>query len=136
MQTDAGRTKVLIVDDEPAVADTLALVFRTSGYDVKVAYSAEQAIETIAVWAPGLALVDVMLPGMNGIDLAVVLKDNYPGCRSLLFSGCQQAGELLEEAARKGHQFDIMAKPTHPAELLERVKNLLTAGYERPKLIS
>jgi DNA-binding response OmpR family regulator len=131
VEVNAGRTKVLIVDDEPPVADTLAMVFRINRYEVQVAYSAEQAIETIAVWEPRLALVDVMLPGMNGIDFAVVLRDNRPDCQTLLFSGSESTGALLEEAAKRGHRFDILAKPVHPVEMLEAVRNLLTPGPRR-----
>ena len=131
MQANSGGTRVLVVDDEHAVANTLAIVFRMNGYDVQVAYSAEQAIEIIAVWEPRMALLDVMLPGMNGIDFAVVLRDNHPDCQTLLFSGCESAGTLLEEAAKRGYRFDILAKPTHPTEMLEAVKNLLAPGPRR-----
>lgn len=121
-----GRLKVLILDDEPPVADTLAIVFRINGYEVQVAYSAEQAIETIAVWEPNLAVIDVMLPAMNGIDFAIVLKANHPNCEVLLFSGYESTGALLEEAAKKGHVFEIVAKPVHPVEILDAVESLLT----------
>lgn len=127
MQVAGRGTKVLVVDDEPPVSDTLALIFRKHGYEVRVAYSAEQAIETIAAWDPDLALVDVMLPGMNGIDFAIVLKDNRPACQLLLFSGYESTGALLEEAAKKGHKFEILAKPMHPVQILETVKDLLAA---------
>lgn len=118
-------SRVLIVDDDEAIADTLAVIFRMNGYESRAAYSAETAIETIAVWAPDLALVDVMLPGMNGIDFAIVLKANHIACQPLLISGSESTGALLEEAARKGHMFDILAKPIHPTFILERVKGLL-----------
>src|SRR5580698_11558316 len=78
--------RVLIVDDEPPIADTLALILRARGYEVRAVYSAEDAIETIAVWSPQLAIVDVMLPMMNGIDFSIVLKANHPGCEILLFT--------------------------------------------------
>ncbi|HEX4065759.1 MAG TPA: response regulator [Acidobacteriaceae bacterium] len=120
-----GRTKVLIVDDEPAVADTLAMVFRINGYEVQVAYSAEDGIETIAAWEPNLAVIDVMLPGMNGIDFAIVLKENRSHCEVLLFSGYESTGPLLEAAAKKGYVFEIVAKPMHPVEILDVVESLL-----------
>ncbi|HTV82566.1 MAG TPA: response regulator [Acidobacteriaceae bacterium] len=132
MQGKADGTIVLIVDDEHAVADSLAMVFRINGYEVQVAYSAEEAIECIALLEPNLALVDVMLPGMNGIDFAVILKDNYPDCQLVLFSGSESAGTLLQEAAKRGYWFDILAKPTHPVELLETVRRLL-AGASRTR---
>lgn len=123
-----ATAKLLIVDDEPPIADTLAAIFRMHGYEVCVAYSAEEAIETIAEVEPNLALVDVMLPGMNGIDFGIVVRDNRPACQVLLFSGHESTEMLLEEAARKGHRFDILAKPVHPTQILETVKSLLASA--------
>lgn len=122
--------RILIVDDEVAIADTLALIFRTQHYDARVAYSAEQAIEVISEWRPDLAIIDVMLPGMNGIDLAIVTKANYGGCQVILFSGHSNTALLLEEAGRKGHQFEVLAKPVHPALMLERAASLLSIPDE------
>lgn len=119
------RAQVLILDDEKTITDTLAVIFRMNGYAVQVAYSAEEGIERIAEWRPDLALLDVMLPGMNGIDFARVVRDNHPECQILLFSGSQTTGGLLEEAARQGQIFDILPKPLHPSQVLERVKMLL-----------
>ena len=118
---------VLIVDDDQAITDTLAVIFRMHGYNARVAYSAEEAIESIAGCVPDMALIDFNLPGMNGIDLAIVLKANHPECHILLVSGHERTHVLLEEAARKGYIFDIMAKPIHPTFILERVKALLSA---------
>jgi DNA-binding response OmpR family regulator len=126
MPGPAPNTTVLIVDDEQAIADTLAAIFRIHGYAAHVAYSAEQAIDQIACCAPDLAILDVNLPGMNGIDLAIVLKSNHPHCHLLLVSGHDSTSGLLEEAARRGHMFDIVAKPLHPNVILERVKCLIS----------
>jgi len=125
MQGAVNGGRVLILDDERMVADTLALVFQMNRYEVKTAYSAEEAIETIAGWSPDLALIDVVLPGMNGLTFAQVIQDNHPGCQVLLFSGSQSTTGLLEEAARHGRIFDILPKPLHPVHVLERVKTLL-----------
>lgn len=122
---------ILIVDDEQNIADTLALIFSKNGYHARVAYSAEQAIEIIAEWQPDLAILDVMLPRMNGIDLAIVLKQNYPCCHLLLFSGHHSTQDLLEEASKKGHVFDILAKPVHPAFMLDTVCDMLSAHPKR-----
>jgi CheY-like chemotaxis protein len=84
----------------------------------------------IAEWRPDLAILDVMLPKMNGIDLAIVIKANYPGCHVLLFSGHANTAMLLEEAGRKGYQFEVLAKPVHPSLMLERASCLLAAPDE------
>ena len=122
--------KILIVEDEISIADTLALILSTRGYQVQVAYTAERAIEIIAGWAPDVAIVDVMLPLMNGIDFSIVLKANYPACSIMLFSGQPDTGALLEEALKKGHRFEILAKPLHPALLLDTVENLFSARQQ------
>jgi DNA-binding response OmpR family regulator len=121
---------ILIVEDEASIADTLAVILTTRGYAVQVAYSAEKAIEIIAAWRPDLAIVDVMLPHMNGIDFSIILKDNYPACRIILFSGQPETGALLEEALKKGHTFEILAKPLHPTFVLARVEDLLSTTQE------
>jgi DNA-binding NtrC family response regulator len=119
-----GR-RILIVDDEPEVTDSLATIFVKHEYDVRVGHSAEAAIEVIAVWQPDLAIVDVMLPQMNGIELAMVIRDSHPNCRVVLFSGQQTSQSLLEEAAKKGNLFEILAKPVHPMFLLDYVSSRL-----------
>lgn len=122
--------RILIVDDESSIADTLALIFQMQRYETRVAYSAERAIELLGEWRPNLAVLDVILPQMNGIDLALVIKANYPDCHVLLFSGHANTAMLLEEAIRKGHQFEIMAKPVYPDVMLERASELLAKPDE------
>ena len=130
MLSYAGRRRILVVDDETSIADTLALILSTRGYELKVAYSAEQAIEILSQWSPDLAIMDVMLPQMNGIDLAIVIKANYPGCRIILFSGQPDTSKLLDEALKKGHRFDILAKPIHPGFILDTVSDMFSTGQE------
>jgi len=120
----AGR-RILILDDESSIAETLEMIFRGCGYETRVAYSAEQAIDIIAVWQPDLAIVDVMLPHMNGIEFGTVLKSNYPDCQVLLVSGHPGTAELLEVAREKQYNFEILAKPLHPALILDLVSTLL-----------
>jgi DNA-binding NtrC family response regulator len=127
---DGGR-RILIVDDEPEVTDSLAAILTRHDYEVRVASNAEGAVETVAAWAPDLAIVDVVLPQMNGIELAMVIRDSHPYCRVVLFSGQQTTQSLLEEAAKKGNLFEILAKPVHPMFMLDYVSSRL-AGRTRP----
>jgi DNA-binding NtrC family response regulator len=122
--------RILIVDDEKAIADTLAMVLSTRNYEARVAYSAEDAIEILAAWQPEVAILDVILPRMNGIDLAIVVRENYPQCNVLLFSGQPDASLILEEALKKGHAFEILAKPVPPQLMLEAISGLLGSGPE------
>jgi DNA-binding NtrC family response regulator len=120
-----GSGRILIVDDEAMVADSLKLIFSSQGYDVRAAYSAEEAIEVLAEWRPDLAVIDVMLPKMNGIELAGIVESNYAACRVLLISGHPATAELLNEAKSHGISYDVLAKPLHPTFILDTVSHLI-----------
>lgn len=68
---------------------------------------------------PGLSITDVMMPQLNGIDLGAQFKAIYPGCRILLLSGQIATGGLMDDARKKGHNFQLLAKPIHPKDLLD-----------------
>ena len=110
--------RILIVDDERVIADTLAAILRRSGYEATACYDAESAIAHCASVIPDLVITDVIMPGMSGVELAVVVSERYPGCKVLLFSGMANAADLLEGARERGHNFTLLGKPIHPSELL------------------
>jgi CheY-like chemotaxis protein len=122
-----GKVNVLIVDDEPSVTKTLTLVFSNAGYEARSVESAEQALALMKTegWTPQLAIIDVHLPGMNGIDLAIMLKAQYPEVRMTLFSGRAETTHLLEEARRQGHLLNVLPKPVHPTVFLGMAARLL-----------
>ena len=123
----AGERKILIVEDEKVVADTLGQILAANGYEIRVVYSAEDAVLLVANWRPDVAILDVMLPKMNGIELALVLKESFPECQSLLFSGQPSVEVLMQKAMNEGHQFEILAKPVHPTVMLDAISTLLCA---------
>jgi DNA-binding NtrC family response regulator len=131
---EVGKQKrVLIVDDERLITDTLVTIFSQRGYESKDVYSAEQALLVMEDWLPALVIIDVLLPAMNGIDLAIRIKSQWPECQLSLFSGQAATGDLLETAMRNGHRFDVVVKPVHPSELLGMAGRLL---HEEPGFIS
>jgi CheY-like chemotaxis protein len=129
MSPNSAPQKILIVDDEAAVADSLHLILSGRGYEARAVYSAEQAIELLAQWQPNLAIIDVMLPQMNGIQLAAILRGNYPACRILLISGHPGTSELLTAAGQQGTSFEVLAKPLHPTFILDTVSDLLPHNH-------
>lgn len=118
-------TKILIVDDETRIADTLALIFRHEGYAVDVAYNAEAALSCMAANPPSLVVTDVVMPGLDGIELAKIIRTSYPDCQVLLFSGNADTQGILNNAAAEGHAFEVLAKPVPPPQLLAKVAALL-----------
>jgi DNA-binding response OmpR family regulator len=120
-ESTARRKRVLVVDDERIIADTLATIFRKAGYEAAPAYDGSSALSQCASFRPDLVISDVVMPGMNGIEMAILVKQRYPACKILMFSGQASTANLLEEARHRGYDFEILAKPVHPAELLARV---------------
>src|ERR1700729_2398526 len=87
MSVPEPKSRILIVDDDVSVAESLGLIFEGRGYDVRRAYSAEDAIDLVAEWQPDAAILDVMLPRMSGIELARAMGTAIPTCPVLLVSG-------------------------------------------------
>jgi len=133
MPGKVGEERILIVEDEKLVADTLAQILSTHGYDTRVVYTAEAAISILPQWTPNLAILDVMLPKMNGIELALALKKILGSCHILLFSGQPSVDALVQKARNEGHEFDILAKPVHPSVMLEAISTLLRPDTPPPQ---
>lgn len=116
------RPKVLVVDDEQVIADTLAKILDIHGYDASAVYSGLAAIDSARSLRPDLIISDVIMNDMDGISAAIRIRDFLPECKILLFSGQAATADLLENARSQGHDFEILAKPVHPTELLAKLK--------------
>lgn len=117
------KPSVLVIDDDPSNADTLAMVLNVSGFQATAAYTGERGVELAQQRPFDHLITDVMMTGMNGIDAAIAIRQVLPNCRILLISGVGHTTDLLAIAAAKGHVFDILAKPVHPTILLEQMRN-------------
>ena len=85
-------------------------------------YSGENAIETIDAFQPNMLISDVIMTGMTGIEAAIQIREKLPACKILLFSGQAATADLLEKARSQGHEFEILAKPVHPTDLLAKLR--------------
>lgn len=128
MSTEVRKQRILVVEDELVVADTLRMILSSNGYETCVFYSAEAALDNLSRWSPDLAILDVMLPNMNGINLAMALKERFSECHILLISGQPSVDTLLQDSRSRGHDFEILAKPVPPNEMLETITNLLSSN--------
>ena len=128
LMTDAPRLQtILVVDDEPLIADTLVAILRSKKYAASAAYSGADAMKFAELIPPDILLTDVMMPGMNGIDLAVAVKALSPDCAVLLFSGHAHLSHLLDDPRCAVHDFPLLSKPIHPDELLRHINSLTGA---------
>ncbi len=122
------KPRVLIVDDERVIADTLSIILSKSGFEVMTAYDGSDALALATKAAPDLLISDVVMPEMSGIDLAITLTHMIPACKILLFSGQAATSDLLAKARTDGHDFTTLTKPIHPTDMLQRVRECLATG--------
>jgi len=114
-----SKLRSLIVDDEHLIADTLAQILNLFGYEASAVYNPDEALEQFETILFDAVIADVIMRGyMSGIDLAIELSTLAPACKVLLMSGNTATTEFLNLAKDKGHDFAVMAKPVHPAEIL------------------
>lgn len=114
---------VLVVDDEPSIANTLGAILRHEGFTVAVAHNAADALQHCNGTCPDAVISDVVMPGMDGIAMAIHIRRQYPSCQILLFSGMAASNDLLQEARRQGYDFELLAKPIHPRELIRKLQD-------------
>src|ERR1700761_7841943 len=115
---------VFILDDEPLILSTLVLILDRAGFGARAFASPLKAIEAAEIQTPDILITDVLLPEMNGIDLAIHFEKHFPECKILLISGQVATGDLLEASYAQGRRFDVLPKPFHPVDLLATLDRL------------
>lgn len=115
------RKRVLVVDDETIVADTVADILNRNGYKAVPVYGGKEALREARAMCPDIVLCDILMPDLNGLEAAKALQQTCPAARIILFSGQAASSNLLERAGAQGHQFEVLAKPIHPRELLRKL---------------
>jgi DNA-binding NtrC family response regulator len=115
-------TRIFVVDDETVIAATLAMILKTSGFDARSFTNPLEALSVADVEPPQLLITDVVMPEMLGTDLAIEMKRRCPDCKILLFSGQAATSDLLAKARTEGHEFNLLTKPVHPADLLREIR--------------
>jgi DNA-binding NtrC family response regulator len=117
-----GRV-VFVVDDETIIAKTLAMILSNAGFKAVAFDDPLDALEAAKTSVPNLLITDVVMPKMTGIVLAIQFRHAYPESKVLLFSGQASTADMLEKAHQEGYDFDILAKPIHPADLLAKLRD-------------
>ena len=117
------KSRVLVADDEQVIANTLAIILNQAGFEARAVYSGEKALEMLESFQPNMLISDVIMTGMTGIEAAIETRARMPNCKVLLFSGQAATADLLEKARAQGHEFEILAKPVHPTDLLHKLRS-------------
>lgn len=113
---------IYVVDDEEVITWTLAKILNAAGFDAKGFCDPLEALEAARSIAPTILLTDVMMPGLNGIDLAIRVRELCPECRIILASGnyATLSDTLLDTAIQSG--FAMLHKPLHPSAIISAVR--------------
>jgi DNA-binding NtrC family response regulator len=114
--------RVFIVDDEHLIAQTLAIVLEQAGLKAIAFTSPQDAIATAKECPPDLLVSDIDMQEMNGVDLALRLRQSHPKCRVILFSGHTQVETFLAPNRAYISDFEVFTKPVHPKDLLRAIR--------------
>ncbi|MEE8637610.1 MAG: response regulator [Candidatus Margulisiibacteriota bacterium] len=116
---------VLVVDDEPSVVEVVKDLLRNAGYNVIFAFNSEQALANAVKEKPDLAVLDVMMPGMNGFELGYKLKTNSATQgMPIVYLTILKEQKDRDEAKKIGAE-DFISKPFDPKALLETIEKII-----------
>jgi DNA-binding NtrC family response regulator len=113
---------ILIVDDEPQVAEVLAKSLEREGHSAQIANSGEEALRMLGMHEPDALFLDVSMPGMNGLDVLSQVKRMRPSLPVVVITGHATADEVAE--VKRLGAVDVIAKPaplTHYQQALRRL---------------
>jgi len=119
----APKLRILVVDDEPTIADTLVEILNGEGFEAIAASTGDSALGSAEAFMPDVVISDVVMPGLNGVELGIQLRQRLPKCRIILFSGQTATSDLLREARARGHEFEIVPKPVKPQTLISIIRH-------------
>lgn len=117
------ETKILVVDDDPASCKLVKMALECEGYQALVASSGKEAIKEMSDWRPHLVLLDVSMPGLNGIDTLKYLRARNDYVSTLFVSGKSDVDDVVRGLDAGAD--DYIRKPFDAKELLSRVRTQL-----------
>ena len=123
--TTSGRARILIVEDEPRIAEFLSRGLASEGADTAVAATGHDALARVADFEPSLVLLDLALPGIDGLEVLRRLAEQRPGLPVVILSARRDLATRL--AGLRAGARDYVTKPFSFDELLERVRIQLRA---------
>jgi two-component system cell cycle sensor histidine kinase/response regulator CckA len=115
--------KILIVDDEPRMCDSLKVLLTNEGYETQTGYSGQEALACLAKCDIDLALLDIVMPDMNGLQIMDHIKKQNLDTFVIVITGHASVDSAIESLRRGA--YDYLRKPFEFDELLKRVKNAL-----------
>jgi len=115
---------ILVVDDDQSTAITLKNILARQGHAVSTASSGEAAIQAAQKQPPEIALIDMKLPGINGLDAYLAMKKENPDMTAVMMTGYRQEMTPMLESALKADAYTVLYKPLEMGALLKIVNEL------------
>lgn len=116
----AARARVIVLDDQRLIADTLAEILNQNGYEATAFYSGEEALEGVQRSEPDIVLSDVRMHKLDGIQTALRIRTLHPRCRVIVFSASAISDD--EQARIDEFGFEFLSRPLHPRDLLDHLR--------------
>ena len=126
-----GNARILVVDDDENIRKVLMRILEDEGYMVDTAKTGKEAVEKSRTKFYNLALIDIRLPDMEGVELLTKIRDTTPKMRKIIITGYPTLKNAVE-AVNKGADAYIM-KPFDMKELLSKIKEQLRKQREEKK---
>ena len=116
-------TRILVVDDDEGIRNSLATILKDEGYTVDVAKNGSEAIEKSRVAFYNVALIDIRLPDMEGTEILTRMRDTVPKIRKIILTGYPSLQNAIEAVNRKADAYIL--KPVEVEKLLDTVREQL-----------
>lgn len=123
-----GKAKILVIDDEPSILNVVTAYLRSEGYDYQTACDGVEGLSLIKTYSPDLIILDIMLPGMDGIEVLSQLRRESNAYVIMLTARAEETDKLVGLSVGAD---DYLTKPFSPRELMARVKAALRR-YQKP----
>ncbi|MBT3386412.1 MAG: response regulator [Desulfobacula sp.] len=133
---NSGSGRILVVDDEARNLRMMEAMLISKGYDAVLVESGKQAIDIIKTCLPDVILLDVMMPGMNGFEVAQVLKANNETCHIPIVMVTSLYDVEDRVKAFEAGADDFLSKPVDKTELIARVRSLIKVKAFHDHLIN
>ncbi|MBI4771908.1 MAG: response regulator transcription factor [Chloroflexi bacterium] len=114
--------RILVVDDEPSILNLVSAYLRPEGYDVRTAADGPSGLQAARVFKPDLIVLDIMLPGMDGLEVLTRLRRESPVYVILLTAKTEETDKIVGLSVGAD---DYLTKPFSPRELAARIKAAL-----------
>lgn len=112
---------ILVVDDEEEFVEMLSLRLTEAGHRVKPAYSGEECLKKLDEYEPDVVILDIKMPGIDGIDTLKQIKSKHPIVEVILLTGHGAVDTAV--VGLKSGAFDYLLKPAEHAELLQKLED-------------